>query len=89
MSHRDYEFLIAAHEMIEAYLAIHSGVSPEAVDRFDKAYEAKGKPSDKSEPGDDPNAPYHKQHLFAERIERMLADELGVSWDAYSREVAS
>jgi hypothetical protein len=33
MSDQRYEFLVAAHEMIEAYLAIHAGVSPEAVDR--------------------------------------------------------
>jgi hypothetical protein len=50
MSDQRYEFLVAAHEMIEAYLAIHAGVSPTAVDRFDKAYEANRKPGDDSEP---------------------------------------
>jgi hypothetical protein len=49
------------HEAIEAYLAIHAGVSPEAVDEFDRAYEAKRKAGDDSEPGDDPKAPYRKQ----------------------------
>jgi len=34
------------HEAIEAYLAIHAGVSPEAVDEFDGAYEAKRKADD-------------------------------------------
>jgi hypothetical protein len=43
--------------MIEAYLAIRAGVSPTAVDKFDEAYEAKRKPGDDSEPGDDPRAP--------------------------------
>jgi hypothetical protein len=57
MSYQRYEFLVAAHEMIEAYLAIHAGVSPKAVDRFDKAYEANRKPGDDSEPGDDPSRP--------------------------------
>ena len=57
-----YEFLMGMHEAIEAYLAIHAGVSPEAVDRFDRAYEAKRKAGDTSEPGDDPNARYYRQH---------------------------
>jgi len=41
-------------EAIETYLAMHAGVSPEAVDEFDRAYEAKRKAGDDSEPGDDP-----------------------------------
>ena len=48
-------------EAIEAYLAMHAGVSPEAVDEFDRAYQAKRKAGDDSEPGDDPKAPYRKQ----------------------------
>src|SRR5260370_5650981 len=78
MSDRRYEFLIAMHEAIEACLAIHAGVSPEAVDKFDRAYEAKRKPGDDSEPGDDPRAPYHREHVFATKVERLLAHELGV-----------
>jgi hypothetical protein len=89
LSDQRYEFLIAAHEMIEAYLAIHAGVSPEAVDKFDRAYEAKRQKGDDSEPGDDPNAPYHAQHMFASKIEHMIADELGVDWSAYDREVSN
>ncbi len=41
MSDPRYEFLIGMHEAIEAYLAIRAGISPAAVDRFDKAYDAK------------------------------------------------
>ena len=67
MSDQRYEFLIGMHEVIEAYLAIYAGVSPDAVDRFDKAYEAKRKPGDDSEPGDDPRAPYHREHVFDEQ----------------------
>ena len=89
MSDQRYEFLVGMHEVIEAYLALHAGISPAAVDKFDRAYEAKRKPGDDSEPGDDPRAPYNKQHVFAERIERLLATELGVDWSAYSKEVES
>jgi antirestriction protein len=89
MSDQRYEFLVAAHEMIEAYLAIRAGVSPTAVDKFDEAYEAKRKPGDDSEPGDDPRAPYYRQHQVETGIERLLAVELGVNWGDYDREVSS
>ena len=36
------------------------------------------------EPGDTLQAPYHKEHMFAEKIERSVADELGVDWKEYS-----
>jgi hypothetical protein len=89
MSDQRYEFLIGMHEAIEAYLAINAGVSPEAVDKFDGAYEAKRKAGDDSEPGDNPKAPYHREHVFATKIERLLAVKLGVNWSTYDREVSS
>jgi hypothetical protein len=89
MSDQRYEFLIGMHEAIEAYLAIHAGVSPETVDKFDMAYEGKCKKGDASEPGDDPRAPYHHQHVVATSIEKRLAKQLGVDWAAYDREVSS
>ena len=36
-----------------------------------------------SEPGDDIHAPYYKQHQLATSVERMVAAELGVSWNDY------
>jgi hypothetical protein len=89
MSDQRYEFLVGMHEAIEAYLAIHAGVSPEAVDKFDKSYEARRKRGDDSEPGDDPKTPYYRQHQIATAVERLLAVELGVDWSAYDREVSS
>lgn len=38
-----------------------------------------------SEPGDDEHAPYYKQHQLATAVERMLAAELGVSWQRYEQ----
>jgi hypothetical protein len=89
MSDSRYEVLIGVHEAIEAYLAIRAGISPSAVDRFDKGYEARRKPGDLSEPGDDPRAPYHHQHQVATSIERRLAAQLDVDWSAYDKEVSS
>ena len=89
MSDQRYEFLVGMHEAIEAYLCKQAGISQVAVDRFDRAYERRRKPGDEREPGDNPKAPYHKEHMFASRVERMLADQLGVNWGAYDREVSS
>ena len=36
-----------------------------------------------AEPGDDPEAPYYYQHQMATGVERILAAELGVSWNDY------
>jgi hypothetical protein len=51
------------------------------------AYEANRKPGDLSELGDDPKAPYHRQHVAAGWFEQKLADFLNVDWGVYAREV--
>lgn len=87
-----YEALVAVHELIEAILCKHHLVSQEAIDAFDKQYEldrAAGKHSPSDEPGDDLDAPYRQEHCFATGIERMLAVELDVCWDLYSKMVES
>jgi len=84
-----YEFLILIHELVESTLCKDRGVSGEEIDAFDFAFEKNRNPEDKtSEPGDDPAAPYFREHQFASKIERMVADELGVDWDEYGRAVA-
>ena len=45
--------------------------------------------SDDDEPGDDPTAPYHREHCFATAVERMLIAALGVSWADYDQAVES
>jgi len=90
MTDRRYELLVALHELVEALLCQQSGVSQERVDAFDKAYEAKRPLADKdSEPGDDPAAPYNRQHVIASVTERLAADLLKVDWNRYGAEVAS
>jgi hypothetical protein len=82
-----YEALIAVHELVEFLLCKNDGVATQTVDDFDKAYEAARDSGDVSEPGDDPNAPYVKQHCIATGIERILAAELGVKWKPYEQEL--
>lgn len=70
----DEAFLCALHELIEAKLCFRAGVTQGAVDAFDKAFVGDG------EPGDDPRAPYRRQHRAAMMIEHQTALFLGL-WD--------
>ena len=81
------EMLVALHELVEVLKCKHDGVSQESVDAFDIAYEKARPEGDDSEPGDDPKAPYVKQHCLATGIERIMAAELGVNWKAYEDEL--
>lgn len=80
------EALIAVHELVEVLLCKHAGITQETVDKFDMSWIPKG---EEEEAGDDPKAPYVKQHCIATGIERMLAAELGVSWKDYEDELYS
>ena len=68
----DYEFLIFIHELIEWRLTQKHGVAEEDITAFDKKH------LDTNEPGYLKEAPYHKEHMAAEAIERMVATLLGV-----------
>lgn len=84
-----FEFLIALHELIESRLCKERGITDEVIDAFDMEYEKNRQPGDTdSEPGDQLDAPYHKEHTFATKIEKMTAEELGVDWDEYSKACA-
>lgn len=83
MGNDDYEFCVLLHELIESYLAKKRGITDEAVTAFDAAYEDNRVEGDVSENGDDPLAPYHKEHVFASNMERLMAAELGIHWGSY------
>jgi hypothetical protein len=78
-----YNAAIAVHELIEALLCRNDGVDEATVSAFDIAYEEDRELDDDSEPGDDPAAPYNRQHCFATAVERMLIAAFGASWDEY------
>jgi len=48
------------------------------------AYERNRREGDLGEPGDDPRAPYYREHQFASGMERLMAAELGVDWQQYT-----
>ena len=74
-----YEFLVSLHEQIEMALCVARGISEDAVTTFDEAH------PDADSPGDLLDAPYRREHRFAENLERLMAAELGVDWDTYDR----
>ena len=78
-----YELLVAIHELIEAALCEDRGITQDAVDQFDKDFEENRHPDNLDEPGDDPRAPYRREHCFATGVERLLAAELEVDWKTY------
>lgn len=83
------EALIAVHELVEVLLCRHAGVTQEEVDKFDKEFEAKRQPDDEREPGDQPDAPYQREHCLATGVERMLAAELDINWSDYEEELSA
>lgn len=89
MQNRDYEWLAMIHEIVEAVLCQKRGISDEEVTLFDEAYEAKRPEGDESEPGDDLKAPYHREHRFATKIEKLMAKELDVDWMTYDTTIVS
>ncbi len=85
MGNRQYEFLVAIHEMVEQFLCENAGITDEEITKFDIEYEEKRKNGDDTEPGEDIYAPYYKQHMFAEKIEKMMAEECEIDWQDYCK----
>jgi hypothetical protein len=83
----DYNFLVAVHELIEAYLTLRRGIKEEDITAFDKEFERNREEDNVDEPGDDPDAPYRKEHFFATNVERLLAAELNVDWATYDKTI--
>ena len=84
MGNRQYEFFVAIHEMIEQFLCENKGITDEEITKFDIEYEKKRKVGDASEPGDDIYCPCHREHVFATKIERLMAEESNIDWDKYN-----
>lgn len=75
--------LVALHELIEVTLAEHRGIDEAKITAFDMRH------PELEEPGESPMAPYHKEHVFAETIERLMALELECNWQQYSARLSA
>ena len=82
-----HELLVAVHELVECLICDANNIDQTDVDKFDMEYEHNRKPGNDSEPGDDIRAPYYHEHQVASGVERILAAELDVNWDEYTKEV--
>ena len=92
MGNWKYELLVAIHELVEQNLCLDRGIKEEDISNFDIQFEKdreEGKRSKEAEPGDDPAAPYRKEHFTATNIERILCEALGVNWKEYDDKVLS
>lgn len=90
MGNEDYEFLVQIHEMVEEHLTRRKGLKEPDIMAFDLMWEKEreeGKHGENEEPGHDPRAPYNKEHVLAENIERLLAHHMGISWPEYEKAV--
>jgi len=78
---RGSNFLVALHEVVEAFACRFAGVSEASVDEFDM------RNLDLEEPGESKLAPYHKQHVAAEIVERIAAHACGINWQEHCARV--
>ncbi len=88
MRDRRHEFLVALHELVEAFLCDWRRIPFAKITRFDIEYEGARRKGEPAEPGASVRAPYRREHQFAERVERIVARELDVDWPQYDRAVA-
>jgi hypothetical protein len=84
--YRSDAFLVGLHEAVEAFLCLTHGVKEADVDAFDVEF---GETHDLlvEEPGADPAAPYFREHATADVVERLVALQAGVPWQAYDERV--
>lgn len=91
MGNWKYEMLVGIHEAVESLLCKDRNIDEESITMFDKNFEyIRGKYPDiigDQEPGDMISAPYHKEHVIATHIERILASELDVDWTDYDKAI--
>lgn len=89
MGNEDFNALVAIHELVEYLLCKKRGITDEEVTAFDKAFEEARQPGNTDEPGDQVAAPYFQEHQFASYVETVVAVELGVSLEGYTKAVNS
>ena len=71
--------LVGIHEAVEAILCDAHNVLESDVDAFDIEF-CKTHDLEKEEPGEDPKAPYRREHAAADVVERIVALEADEVW---------
>ena len=92
MDNPDYVFLVMIHELIELYLTQKKDILEEDISKFDIEFEKLREEYPKligsMECGDMTSAPYFEEHQFATKIEKLVAEGLGVDWNEYDKIVS-
>jgi hypothetical protein len=78
-----FNFSVLLHEFIEFAVMHHTGVKEADVLAFDLAMPNDSPYAD--DPGFDPKAPYHREHVLADTCERILAMHLGFEFEDYDK----
>src|SRR3569833_3013995 len=77
------ELAVVTHEMVEITLCDQAGITDDVIDAWDMNYPAMRGPDDPLEPGDHPDAPYHRQHVAATKAERAVVEAGGLTWEQH------
>ena len=75
--------LVGIHEAVEAILCDAHNVLESDVDAFDIEF-CKTHDLKKEEPGENPKAPYRREHAAADVVERIVALQADENWGEYS-----
>jgi hypothetical protein len=73
----DMNFLVAIHELIESHICRKRGIKEPDIMTWDLAH------AESDDPGSEPGCIYGKEHKFAEKVEYMVMEELGISKESY------
>ena len=87
MNNWKYEMAVAIHELWEQSLCFDRKIQEKDITAFDIEFEKNRKKGNLDEPGDDPNAPYVKEHCSATGIERLFISEVNENWKDYDKAV--
>ena len=77
----DYDFLLAIHELTEAYVASRSGITQMEVDDWDFAH------LDSEDPGSIEGCPYIDAHGAGTDMEIAAAEVLGIDFLKYDKDI--
>jgi len=71
---------VLIHELWECYLTLRNGITEESISEFDISH------PELDDPGLDPRAPYHAEHMQSDVLERACCVMAGDDWVEYEKE---
>ena len=72
-------FLVALHELVEAWLCNHDGIDEKDVMAWDLCH------PDADEPAEVEGSLYRKQHDVAIAVEKLVCEAMGIDWENHER----